>query len=127
MQPKKTSIALVAAGLVLLVGFFLPWIHIGPVAISGWDLVRSDQLTLFQKIVFSLCPIAGAGLALSALVGGRRTALVAVGAGVGVLGYTGYKIADAFFAITGLGLWLILAAAAVALIVGLAGSVTRRV
>lgn len=124
-KQSNTSIALTVAGLTLVVGFFLPWIQIGPVAISGFDLVRTGDLSLFHKVLFSLCPILGAGLAMSSLVGGRRTALLAMVAGLGVLGYTGYKVADTFIAITGWGLWLILAAAAIALVIGLAGAARK--
>ena len=117
MQNKSNaSIALTVAGVALVAGFFLPWF--GP--LSGWDLVRNEHVSLFHRVLFALCPLFGAGLTLSSIIGSRRTALIAVGAGVGVLGYTGYKVADTFLAITGWGLWVVLGAAVVALVVGLA-------
>ncbi|HTM20887.1 MAG TPA: hypothetical protein VL172_10275 [Kofleriaceae bacterium] len=117
MQKRSnTSIALTAAGVALVAGFFLPWFGHA----SGWDLVRNDHIALLQRLLFALCPLLGAGLVASSIVGSRRTALIAVGAGLGVLGYTGYKVADVFLAITGWGLWVVLGGAALALVVGLA-------
>jgi hypothetical protein len=113
---SNASMALTVAGVALVAGFFLPWF--GP--LSGWDLVRNENVSLFHRVLFALCPLFGAGLAMSSIVGSRRTGLVAVGAGVGVLGYTAYKVADTFLAITGWGLWVVLGAAAVALVLGLA-------
>jgi hypothetical protein len=45
--------------------------------------------------------------------------LISLVTGLGVLGYTGFKVAYAFAKVTGWGLWLVLAAGAIALFLGL--------
>ena len=50
--------------------------------------------------------------------GTRRAALISLCTGLGILGYTIFKVAYAFAKVTGWGLWLILAAAVVAVILG---------
>ena len=109
------------AGIALVVGFFMPWIDLaGLVSVSGWDLVRDDHISLGTRAVIALCPVAGAALAFAAFGGSRNAAKVSIAAGLGVLGYTGFKVAYTFAKITGWGLWMVLAAGAIALVVGMA-------
>lgn len=110
------------AGLVLVVGFFLPWIDVGGVlGLSGWDLVRDPHmLDPATRVILALCPVLGGALALAAFSRSPRAGTLARIAGAGVLGYTSFKVAYVFVKITGWGLWLVLAAACFALIGGLA-------
>lgn len=120
MQSDRKQLWMGIAGLALVFGFFMPWIDIlGLVNASGWDLVRDSHLGMGTRAVIGLCPIAGISLALAGFGKSRNADWVAVASGLGVLGYTGFKVAYAFAKITGWGLWLILAAGAVALVVGL--------
>lgn len=121
MQKDRRNTWMGVAGIALVVGFFMPWIDLGGlVSVSGWDLVRDSHISLGTRAIFALCPVVGAALAIAAFGGSRSTATVSVAAGLGVLGYTGFKIAYTFAKITGWGLWLVLAAGVVALIFGLA-------
>ena len=108
-------------GIVLVVGFFLPWFDLGGlVAMSGFDLVRNGDVDLLTRILIALVPIAGVSLLASAATAHARTKTVAIATGLGILGYTGYQTAKAFVQLTGYGLWAILAAAVISVIVGLA-------
>jgi hypothetical protein len=126
MQKDRKSTWMGIAGIALVVGFFMPWIDLGGlVSVSGWDLVRDSHISLGTRVIFALCPILGAALAFAAFGGSRNAAKVSIAAGLGVLGYTGFKIAYTFAKITGWGLWLVLAAGVVALIFGLAARANR--
>jgi hypothetical protein len=120
MNVSRANWLLVGAGAALVVGFFLPWLDLGRViGMSGWDMVRSGHASTWTKVVLALVPLLGAGLAFAGLGGGKRAANAALVAGGAIVGYTTYKVAYGFFKTTGIGLWLVLTAAAVALIVGL--------
>jgi hypothetical protein len=99
-----------------VVGFFLPWFDSGGLGISGWGMVRHLPLSFITKGLLVMCPIGGALLLLAAFVDGRAASGVGLAVGGGTLAYFGYK----FVSITGVGLWLVLAAAVVAVIWGLA-------
>ena len=121
MQTERTQLWMGVAGLALVFGFFMPWIDIlGLVNASGWDLVRDDHLGLGTRAVIGLCPVAGGALAFAAFNKSENAAWIALASGLGVLGYTGFKVAYAFTKITGWGLWLVLAAGGVSLVLGLA-------
>ena len=113
---EKPNMLLAVAGAALVVGFFLPWFDSGGIGISGWGMVRHLPLSFLTKAILVMCPIGGALLALSAFVGGRAASSVGLAVGGGTLIYFGYK----FVSVTGVGLWLVLAAAIVAVIWGLA-------
>ena len=122
MQNDRTQLFMGAAGLALVFGFFMPWIDIlGVVDASGWDLVREEHISISTRLVLGLCPIAGIALALAGFGKSRSAARLSMLTGLAVLGYTGYKVAYAFAKVTGWGLWMILAAAFIALILGLTG------
>ena len=109
------------AGCALVFGFFMPWIDIaGFGGLSGWELVKEGGLSTSTRLILSLCPILGVALAVSAFSKSRAASTVSAAAGAAVLGYTVFKIAYAFVKITGWGLWIVLAAAVVALFIGLA-------
>jgi len=109
------------AGCALVFGFFMPWIDIaGLGGMSGWELVRHEGLSASTRFVLALCPIFGAALAFCAFTRSRAAAAVSLAIGASVIGYTVFKVGYAFVKITGWGLWLVLAAAAVAFVIGLA-------
>jgi hypothetical protein len=112
---SKPNMLLAVVGAALVVGFFLPWFDAGIVSVSGWQVVKSD-ISFLTKAILVMCPISGALLMLAAFVDGKAASGVGLVAGGGTLAYFGYK----FVSITGVGLWLVLAAAVVAVIWGLA-------
>lgn len=121
MEHSRTRSVAAFAGIVLVVGFFLPWFDVGGlVAMSGFDLVTSGDVDLLTRILIALVPLAGLSLLASAATNHARTKSVAIVTGLGILGYTGYQTAKAFVQLTGYGLWAILGAAIVAIVVGLA-------
>jgi hypothetical protein len=120
MKGGNTKLLLAIAGAALVAGFFMPWIEIGRLgSASGWQIVKSGQVALVTRLILALCPIGGAALLAAALKNDRRAGTIALGMGLGVLGYVGYKVAQAFLAVTGIGLWIVLAAAVIALGIGL--------
>jgi hypothetical protein len=120
MNGNRGKTIMVGVGIALVVGFFLPWIDLIPGhGVSGWDLVRSSQVSLITRMLFALCPLGGVAMIVAGLGGGRAASGVAMGTGGLILGYTAYKLGYFFIKVTGVGLWLILAAAIVALIAGL--------
>ena len=115
------NLVLTVAGLAMVVGFFLPWIDVGGAfTVSGWDFVKSSHVAWHTRMVLLLLPIAGALLALAGLAGGAAAASLGVATGLGVFGYMFFRIAWGFIKTTGLGLWMVLGAAAVAVVFGLA-------
>jgi hypothetical protein len=107
-------------GAAILFGFFLPWIDVGgAVKVSGWDFVREGSLAWHTRLLLALCPIAGGSLALAGFTRARTAASAGIATGAGILGYVLYKMAYGFIKLTGVGLWMVLAAAALALVVGL--------
>ena len=123
----KRDMWLGVLGAAIFLGFFLPWIDVGgAVKVSGWDFVREGSLAWHTRLLLALCPIAGAALAVSGFTHAHRAASLAIGTGVGILGYVVYKMAYGFIKLTGVGLWMILAAATVALVMGLASRAARK-
>jgi hypothetical protein len=103
------------AGLALLAGFFLPWIDLGgPLRASGFDAIRGTSGWSFYELVMLFVPIGGAlmlGLAAANKPQARGVSML-VGFGLGLYGV--YKIVDAFFSVTGWGLWIVILATIVA-------------
>jgi hypothetical protein len=118
---KRGQTALVLSGLALVVGFFLPWVDVGGIfTVSGFSMVWRAEGAGTTRLLLGLVPLVGALLAVAGLTGSRKTTGIALAAGGGILGYFIYSFTRAFFATTGIGLWLVLAAASVALVAGLA-------
>lgn len=112
--------ALGILGGAIVVGFFMPWIDVGGhVQASGWELLRADGLGWAHRIALALCPVAGVALALAGLARLGSAAAIATATGAAILGYTVYDLARSFIHVTGTGLWIVLASAAIALVVGL--------
>jgi hypothetical protein len=121
MEKKSGNIAVIGAGIALVVGFFLPWIDVGGVVgVSGWELFQTSEISLITRLVFLAAPIGGVALILAGLGGGRAASSAGIAVGSVVIGYTVYKVAYTFFKISGVGLWLVLGAGVLALIFGIA-------
>ena len=118
MQKRDVWLGVVGAAIVF--GFFLPWIDVGgPAKISGWDFVREGGLAWHTRLILAMCPIAGLSLAIAGFTRAKGAVNLALGTGAGILGYVVYKVGYGFIKVTGVGLWMVLAAAAIALVVGL--------
>ena len=117
----KRDMWLGVLGAAIVLGFFLPWIDVGGhVKVSGWDFVREGGFAWHTRLLLALCPIAGGSLAIAGFTRARSAASAAIATGAGILGYVVYKMAYGFIKLTGVGLWMVLAAAAIALVMGLA-------
>lgn len=117
MQSERSATLMGMCGLALVVGFFMPWLDLGGVAsISGWDLVKSSHVAWTTRFMLALCPLGGAALALAGFGRSRSASGLSLGMGLGVLGYLFFKLAWGFIKTTGFGLWIVIAAAVVAVI-----------
>jgi hypothetical protein len=113
------------AGAGLLLGFFLPWMTIGQTAsVSGLGLlVTSGELVQLvtgphRFLLFSV-PVLGAALVVSAAMGRRVAAWIAVLAGAVILAGGLYTMIRLFLDTTGFGMWLVVGSSLVALVVAL--------
>ncbi len=121
-------------GLVMLVGFFLPWLSVaGPiegaplVAQSGLTLATSGDLVGTPAPLLFLVPALGAVLSAASFMGFRFAPQVAVGIALTLLGYALYVLLQMFVHHTELGLWLVSGGTFLVLLLGmLAWNVTRR-
>lgn len=132
-------VALGAAGLLLLVGFFLPWVKIesrpsasAPVeaqrtlmeysgfqlASSDDDLLRAAAGTDTQRNLLWLIPVFGLAMTAIGFLGFRWSGPVAAILGVLLIGYGAVTVVIIFFQNTALGLWLILGGAFLAVASG---------
>jgi hypothetical protein len=123
---QKRDMWLGVLGAAIVFGFFLPWIDVGGhVKVSGWDFVREGSLAWHTRLLLALCPLAGGSLAVAGFTRARGAVSAAIATGGGILGYVVYKMAYGFIKLTGVGLWMVLAAAALALLVGLTAKSER--
>jgi hypothetical protein len=116
MKRDGTNTVLVGAGIAAVVAFFLPFLDIGGlVSASGWDVLTADGVEWTTRLVLLALPLGGLCLIAFGASGSKNARLAGFLFGGGVYGYLGYQLVRAFFATTGIGLWITLAAAAVAL------------
>jgi len=113
------------AGLLLVVGFFLPWFQLGDGDIAGLQLVTSHDPMIValvgqdaQRWILLLIPGFGVALIGVAVAGLRYSGPVAAILGVLIVGYGMVTVVIFFFQKTGLGLWLILLGAFLAVAAG---------
>ena len=132
-------IALGAAGLLLLVGFFLPWVGIqsrpradtpGEVQrelmnYSGFELASSDDDFVraaagsdTQRNLLWLIPVFGLALTAVGFLGFRWSGPLGAILGVVLIGYGAVTVVIIFFQTTRLGLWMILGGAFLAVASG---------
>jgi len=116
-----------AAGFGLLIGFFMPWIHMGDlVVISGFSLVASsgqsiDIMSGPHRGLLFIVPLSAIALIASAISGHRLTAWVAILAGGLLISFGLYTLIRMFFSTTGIGMWLVTVSALAAFGAGLVG------
>jgi hypothetical protein len=127
-KPKAASphmalrIVLGTAGLLLVVGFFLPWVQIGDnPQISGLSLVIDDTPDIrntigeTQRWILLVVPAFGVALTAIGFMGFRWSGPVGAVLGLLLLGYGAVTTVIIFFQSTRVGLWLIVAGAFLAL------------
>lgn len=115
-----------AAGLLLIIGFFLPWLNLGEnSSVSGIELVMADDpvtLALIgaetQRWLLLLIPGFGIALTGVAIAGIRYSGPIAAVLGILIVGCGMVMVVIFFFQKTGIGLWLILLGAFVAVATG---------
>lgn len=121
MTTKTASIVWVGTGIAAIVAFFLPFLDLGgPMAASGWDILVADLAPWTTRAALLALPIGGLCLCVAGATGHARARFAGFLFGAGVFGYLGYSMVRLFLATTGVGLWLTLAAALVALVSALA-------
>lgn len=104
------------AGALLIAGFFLPWVDPGGFGgFSGLDMVRAGWGWSFARVMLLLIPFAGAGLLAAAVTRSPHAKRISLGIGLAFVGYGAFKAVQAFFTITGVGLWLTILAALLAI------------
>jgi hypothetical protein len=119
---KDASLAITLCGAAMVLGFFLPFLDVGAVATaSGWDIVRSAHFAWTTRLALALLPLGGAALGLAGLSASPESRRMSWLMGAGVLGFLFFKTAWGFFKVTGIGLWLVIVAAVVALALGATG------
>ncbi|MBX3276119.1 MAG: hypothetical protein KF729_38055 [Sandaracinaceae bacterium] len=122
-------IVLGVAGLLLLVGFFLDWLKIegpqGTETVSGLGLVMADHPVIRgligqggQRYALLAIPAFGAALSAVGFLGVRYSGQIAAALGVLIVGYGVVTVLVFFFQKTGVGLWLVLGGAFVAIAAG---------
>ena len=103
----------------------MPWaVLANGIGSSGFDILigRSELMELLfapTRPVLLLVPMLGAMLLVGAWTGHRAALWVALASGLTVIGYGLYTLLHLFLQVTGMGMWLVVLSAFVALSVGL--------
>lgn len=121
MKLKEINWLAMTAGLMLLVGFFLPWIRLEsvPQAIAGWQLGMYTPKLGSAYYAAYLVPVLGAVLTVLAVKKPRWASGVGVTTGAAILGWGVFEVVRFLYTRTFAGLWLSLAGAALMFIGGL--------
>ena len=120
MTRQAANKVLVAIGIAAVVAFFLPFLDLGGlIQASGFDVLVGEGASWTLRLALLGLPIGGLALIVAGATGSPKARLTALAFGGGVYGYLGFQLVRAFFATTGVGLWLTLLAAAAALGVAL--------
>lgn len=123
--PMALRIVLGTAGLLLVVGFFLPWVQIDREMRSGLELVVETDPDVrelvddTQRWVLLVIPVLGAALTAIGFLGLRGSSAAGTIVGLLLLAYGFVTVVLLFFQRTGLGLWLIVTATILAFGAGL--------
>ncbi|MCA9607066.1 MAG: hypothetical protein KC619_15780 [Myxococcales bacterium] len=132
-------IVLGAAGLLLLIGFFFPWLRlVGPddqanlvtgldVVMAGDPVVRALVGQDANRYVLLAIPVFGIALTAVGFLGVRYSGHIAAVLGILIVGYGMVMVVIFFFQKTGFGLWMILGGAFIAILAGLITFVRQRV
>jgi hypothetical protein len=120
MTRKTANLVLMGAGIASVVAFFLPFLDLGGlVSASGWEILVGEHIPWTTRIAMLALPLGGLALIGAGASGSKSARLTGFAFGAGVYGYMGFQMVRLFFATTGWGLWLTLAAALVALVAAL--------
>src|SRR5687767_10041644 len=120
MDLKASRTLIAVTGAALFLGFFLPWVDIGfGPTISGYTVARATNSASMLSLMFWLIPLGGLAMIVTALSGSKHARLVSVLVGLGLVGYATVKTVYAFFATTGFGLWVVIAASLGAVLIPL--------
>lgn len=122
---------LLVVGVAYLVAFFLPWQSGGGFASSGYAELLASEWSRARLLLLAI-PVFGVALVIASLKAVRVAVIVAIVAGLAILGHFAWSIlgprneaslapAD-IFAMAGPGFWLLIVAA----IVGLASPLVSR-
>jgi hypothetical protein len=118
---------LAVAGMVLLIGFFMPWLQLGSMMqLSGFTLWTAsgeavEVISGPRRVLLFMVPLSGVALIAAAYVGHRVSVWTALVASALLLAYGGYTIVRLFLESTGLGMWMVVGAAMLAFAVALIG------
>jgi hypothetical protein len=120
MSRKSANSVLVITGIAAVVAFFLPFIDLGGlIQASGWDLLTGDNVGLFNRLFMLALPVGGIAMIATGAMNHPNARWVGFAFGAGIYGYLGFQLVRTFLATTGIGLWVTLAAAAIAVGVAL--------
>lgn len=117
-RTTTANVWLAVTGAIAVTAFFLPFFDVGGLlSVTGLEMALNDGLPWFTRIIVALVPIAGLTVFVTAVSGSQRARPIAGLFGLGVLGYLGYQAIKIFVTTTGCGMWLVIAAAVIAIIV----------
>ncbi len=131
-------IVLGAAGLLLLIGFFLPWLRLEgqdnqtnlvtglDVVMAGDPVVRALVGQDANRYVLLAIPLFGIALTAVGFLGIRYSDRIAAVLGILIVGYGMVMVVIFFFQKTGFGLWMILGGAFVSILAGLISFIRSR-
>lgn len=106
------------AGLVIIAGFFLPWLGDSHASVSGFDLATMDFAPAKVKLLW-LTPLVGALALVGSILPGKTRNIIGVICGLAVIGGCGFWIWDAATFVMGSGVYVTLASATAALVLSL--------
>lgn len=119
MDRKTARSFLLLTGIALLAGFFLPWFDLGFAGVSGFQVAKNMPTGMTFTAMLWLVPLGGLAMILTAVNDSRYARLTSVLVGLALIGYAVVKTVHAFFATTGLGLWLVVVGALAAVMIPL--------
>lgn len=125
--PLLRRIVFVLSGFTMLVGFFLPWLKVGSLlTVSGFALVFAEgdvvqTVSGSHRFLLIVVPLLGATLFGTGLAGVRATPWIATLGSGAILAFGLVQVIELLLSSTGLGMWLVILAAVLCLIVGLLG------
>jgi hypothetical protein len=117
----RRGVALVS-GLLLVVGFFLPWRQatpLDPVSVTGLDIVLKGLMDPSTRYAVLAVPLVGIVLLIAGYVGRRSSLFVGLLAGVSLILVGAWQILSYLAESIGTGLWIVAGAALLALIGGI--------
>ena len=116
MTRARANQLLIVSGLASIVAFFLPFLDVGGMfQASGWTIMWHDHMAWTTRLALLALPVGGAALIYAGATQSARSRLFGFLFGAAVYGYMIYILGRMFFATTGVGLWITLVAAGVAI------------